>query len=343
MARSDRPTMKNVAALAGVSFKTVSRVINGESGVSRQLEERVTAAIAELGYQPNHGARTLRQTKAPGSATIGVIHADIANPFMAAVHGAFESVAAANDYLILSGTSLEDPERHDELVQAFTGRQVDGLVVVPVGDASTPPSERLQREIDRGTPVVFLDREPGIDADIVMSDHRGGAELATKHLLGYGHRRIAFLGSRERVHSVVERRKGFESVMQSVDARPSALVTGLRTSDEAAKAVHELLNKPIEEQPSAIFAAQNKLTLGAVQALHARARQHDIALVGFDHIDAVDIVEPGITTVPQNAQALGSRAGELMFERLLNERTESVREIVPVSIVPRGSGELPAK
>lgn len=334
--------MKNVAALAGVSFKTVSRVVNGEAGVSRQLEERVTAAIAELGYQPNHGARTLRQTKAPGSATIGVVHADIANPFMAAVHSAFESVAAANGYLILSGTSLEDPERHDELVRAFTGRQVDGLIVVPVGDAAAPPSARLEREIERGTPVVFLDRDPGIEADVVMSDHRGGAELATRHLLGHGHRRIAFLGSRERVHSVIERRTGFEAVMQAAAATPAALITGLRTPDESAKAVHELLNRPQEEQPTAIFAAQNGLTLGAVRALHARARHHDVALVGFDHIDAVDIVEPGITTVPQNARELGRRAGELMFERLLEGRTTPVREIVPISIVPRGSGELPA-
>lgn len=342
MARSDRPTMKNVAALAGVSFKTVSRVINGEPGVSRQLEERVTAAIVELGYQPNHGARTLRKTKAPGSATIGVVHADITNPFMAAVHAAFESVASAHGCLILSGTSLEDPTRHDELVQAFTGRQVDGLVIVPVGDASAPLSDVLTREIERGTPVVFLDREPGIEADVVMSDHRGGAELATQHLLSYGHRKIAFLGSRERVHSVIERRNGFEAKMEAAGATPAAVITGLRTPDECAKAVQDLLNKPADEQPSAIFTAQNGLTLGAIRALHSSGRQHDVALVGFDHIDAVDIVEPGITTVPQNAQALGSRAGELIFERLIDGRTVPVREIVPITIMPRGSGEIPA-
>lgn len=341
MAAPHRPTMKNVAEVAGVSFKTVSRVVNGESGVSRQLEERVTAAIAELGFQPNHSARTLRQT-APQSATIGVVHANITNPFMAAVHAAFEAVASQHGCLILSGTSLERPERHDELIHAFAGRSVDGLVVVPVGDATDEPSERLQREIKRGTPVVFLDRDPGIDADVVMSDHRGGAELATQHLLDHGHRNIAFLGSRERVHSVIERRAGFETVMNRAAATPTAVITGLRTPDNAAKAVHDLLSRPAASQPSAIFSAQNGLTLGAVRALHALARHNDVALVGFDHIDSVDIVEPGITTVPQNAQEVGTRAGELLFSRLLEGRTKAVREIVPVSLVPRGSGEIRA-
>lgn len=333
--------MKNVATLAGVSFKTVSRVVNGEAGVSRQLEERVTAAIAELGYQPDHGARALRQA-ARQPATVGVIHADIANPFMAAVHSAFEAVAASHGCLILSGTTLEQPERHDELIRAFTGRRVDGLIVVPVSDSAATPSELLAKEIARGTPVVFVDREPGIEADVVMSDHRGGAKIATKHLLDHGHERIAFLGSREHVHSVSERRAGFESVMAGSHATPNATITGLRTPDDSAKAVHDLLNRPATDQPTAIFTAQNGLTLGAVRALHALGRQHDIALVGFDHIDSVDIVEPGITTVPQNAEAVGRRAGELLFSRLRDGRTETVREIVPVSLVPRGSGEIRA-
>ena len=327
--------MKNVANLAGVSFKTVSRVVNGESGVSRQLEERVLAAIAELGYQPNHGARALRQG-GRRATTVGVIHADISNPFMAAVHRSFEAVAAQHGCLILSGSSLEQPERHEELIEAFIGRQVDGLVIVPVGE----PSDYLSQEIERGTPVVFVDREPGFDADVVMSDHRGGAELATRHLLDHGHHKIAFLGSREHVHSVIERRTGFDNVMAQAGARPAATVSGLRTPDDAAKAVHELLQRTPADQPTALFAAQNGITLGAVRALHSLNRHRDVALVGFDHIDSVDIVEPGITTVPQNAQEVGRRAGELLFSRLLDGRTEARREIVPVALIPRGSGEL---
>lgn len=333
--------MKNVATLAGVSFKTVSRVVNGEDGVSRQLEERVVAAIAELGYEPNHGARTLRMG-ATSTATIGVVHADIANPFMVEVHRAFESVAAEHDCLILTGTSHEQPERHDDLIRAFARRRVDGLAVVPVGESDAEPSETLDKEMQRGTPVVFIDREPGVDADTVMSDHRGGAILATQHLLAHGHRRVAFLGSRQHVHSVVERRAGFESTMRDVGLEPTAVITGMRSADDAAKSVYELLSRESGCQPTAIFAAQNGMTLGAVRALHALARQREIALVGFDHLDAVDIVDPGITTIPQNAAMVGRRAGELLFERLNGDRDTPVREIVPVTIVPRGSGEIRA-
>ncbi len=331
--------MKNVATLAGVSFKSVSRVVNGEPGVSRELEERVTAAIAELGYQPDHGARTLRHS-ARQSATIGVIHADIANPFMAAVHRAFESVAAEHGCLILSGTSLEQAERHDELIQAFAGRRVDGLVIVPVGGAADPLSEALENELKRGTPIVFIDREPPVAADVVMSDHRGGAEMATRHLLDHGHRKIAFLGSREHVHSVIERRAGFESVMRAAHATPAAVLAGLRTPEDSERAVYDLMRATDAERPTAIFTAQNGLTLGAVRALHSIGLQHQTALVGFDDLDSADIVSPGITTVPQNADEVGRRAGELLFSRLLDGRTNLAREIVPVTLVPRGSGEI---
>ena len=338
--------MKNVATLAGVSFKTVSRVVNGEAGVSRQLEERVIAAIAELGYQPDHGARNLRRT-APQAATVGVIHTNISNPFMAAVHEAFEAVAAKNGCLILSGTSLEQPERHDELVRAFTERRVDGLLIVPVVASVEGPSEVLEREIKRGTPVVFVDRDPGFRADVVMSDHRGGAELATRHLLDHGHQRIAFLGSREHVHSVVERRAGFEAVMRGAAANRAAadraaVITDLRTPDDAAKAVHDLMGLSPADRPTAVFSAQNGLTLGAVRALHTLGMQHEIALVGFDHIDSAEIVNPGITTVPQNADEVGRRAGELLFRRLAGDQADPIREIVPVTLVRRGSGEIPA-
>ena len=178
---------------------------------------------------------------------------------------------------------------------------------------------------------------------MVMSDHRGGAELATQHLLNYHHRHIAFLGSRQHVHSVAERKAGFESTMRRAGETESTVVTGLQMTDEAFKAVRDLLSRPRAERPTAIFAAENNMTLGAVQALHELGLQHQVALVGFDHIDAVDLVDPGVTTVPQDAEEVGRRAGELLFSRLLDGRTDPTREIVPMTIVARGSGEISAR
>lgn len=331
--------MKDVANLAEVSFKTVSRVVNLEAGVSATLVNRVNAAIDDLGYEPDHGARTLRR-RARTAATIGFIHTNMANPFFAEVHSSFEEIAAEHSCLILSGSAAGKPERQDALVRAFAGRRVDGLAVVPVGDADATPPAALIQEIERGTPVVFIDREPGIPGDVVLSDHRGGAQLATEHLLSRGHRRVAFLGSRERVHSARERRAGFEQSMSEAECRPAAIITDLHTPDESTAVVRELFSRSTRERPTALFAAQNGLTLGAVRALHQLDLHREIALVGFDDVETADIVEPGVTTVPQNAAEVGRRAGQLLFSRLLDGRVEPIREIVPVDLVERGSGEI---
>jgi len=333
--------MKDVAGEAGVSFKTVSRVVNDEGGVSPELTERVQQAIELLGYYPDDRARRLRGGK-QSTATIGLIHADVANPFFAQVQRGVEHVATAESCLILSGSSGHDPQRQQDLVRAFAGRRVDGLIVVPVGDTSAEhtPSPALEAEIQRGTPIVFVDRDPGLAADVVVSDNFGGAQLATQHLLAAGHRRIAFLGSRGHVYSAAERSRGFRESMRNAALTPAAEVLDLRSSSEAEQAVIDMLQSA--EPPTAVFAAQNYLSIGTVRALHGTRRQHDVALVGFDDFEMADVVEPHITVVPQDGLTLGRIAGELLFERLRGERRDPVRRIVPLKLVTRGSGEIAA-
>lgn len=332
---SARPTLKDVAELADVSFKTVSRVVNGEAGVSKERAERVHHAVATLGYRRNHSAHSLRRS---GSriGTIGVVHADIANPFAAAVHKAFESAASGHQALLLSGSANEDADRQDQLVEAFVSRQVDGLVIIPSG---VEPGPALQRELDRNTPIVFVDRDPGAIADVVLSDHRAGSERATQHLLDHGHRRIGFLGSRERTTSVQERRMGFDDAMRTVDGAISTVVTNLTSVEEAEQQVHQLFADR-GAAPTALFAAQNLAATGAVRALHRLGMQHEIALVAFDHIEIADIVEPGITTVPQSPGELGRTAAELLFERIAGHAGPARRAVIPVDLVQRGSGEI---
>lgn len=331
---ASRPTLKDVADQAGVSFKTVSRVVNDEPGVSPAMAERVRRAVADLGYRRNRSAQVLRRADAR-LQTVAIVHADGTNPFAAAVHAAFERhLRTEADTLVVSASSHDDGEEHDRLVDLFTERQVDGLAVVPVGDA---PGPALRRELDRRTPIVFIDREPGVDADLVASDHHGGARAATQHLLAHGHRRIAFLGSREQSESIRQRHAGFLDAMTEAGG-DSVVRLGLTSPELADEAVTELL--AAADAPTALFAAQNLAAVGAVRALHRLGHQHAVALVAFDHLEIADLVEPAITTAPQNAEALGRTAAELLLRRIDGDTSAPTRIVVPVDLVPRGSGEL---
>lgn len=330
-----RPTLKHVAEHAGVSFKTVSRVVNDEPGVSPAMAARVRVAIDELGYRRNHSAQVLRRADAR-LGTVAIIHADSANPFAAAVHSAFERhLRTAADTVVLSASCHDDPAEHDRLVDLFIERRVDGLAVIPVGDE---PGPSLSRELARRTPVVFIDREPGVEADLVTSDHHGGARTATAHLLAHGHQRIAFLGSREKSASTRDRHAGFLAALAREAGVEPIVRFGLTSAELAAEAVDELLAGP--EAPTALFAAQNLTAIGAVRALHRLGRQHDVAMVAFDHLEIADLVEPGITTAPQNAEQLGHTAAELLLRRIDGDTGDAARIVVPVDLIPRGSGEI---
>lgn len=321
-------------------MKTVSRVVNNERWVSPDVENRVRDAIESLGYRPDHRAQRLRMA-ATTTSTIGIVHADLANPFFTGVHSGVEEIASEHDLLILTGSSGESVARQEALIGAFTERRVDGLVVVPAGttscDADSSPS--LSAELRRGTPIVFIDRESGFKGDLVASDHFGGASLATRHLLDGGHRSIAFIGDRQHLSSAIERHRGFSDEVAKCGTCMPTVVIDIDTAEAAQAAVVALLTAP--EPPTAVFAAQNHLTTGAVRALHALGLQRDVALVGFDDVTMGDVIQPGVTVVPQDAAALGREAGRLLIDRMKTRGVESTRRILPVSLVARGSGEIP--
>src|SRR5919198_830646 len=183
------PTMRDVAALAGVSIKTVSRVVNQEPGVSPELAERVLDAVGLLGYRHNLAASSLRRADHK-SATIGVLLEDLSNPFSAALHRAIEAVARPRGPLVLAGSSDEDPDRQQELLHALVSRRVDGLIAMPASGNQLA----LLRERRLGRPMVLVDR-PAPEADSVVVDNRAGLGRAVHHLVAHGHRRIGFLGA----------------------------------------------------------------------------------------------------------------------------------------------------
>ena len=328
--------MKDVASLAGVSLATVSRVINKRDDVHPDLAERVRDAVAVLGYRRDLTASTLRRTDRL-SSTIALIIEDVANPFFSAVHRGIEEVARASGVLTFASSSDEDPARERELAEAFGARGVDGLIIVPC----TSDQGYLARERDSGTPLVFADRPPRfLDADAVVVDNAGGARAAVEHLLAAGHRRISFLGDRASLFTAVERRRGYREALAlaGVGEDPALERHGLVDSDLAAAAVSELLQVP--DPPTALFTAQNLITIGAVRTLRSRGEQHRIALVGFDDVTLADMLEPGISVVVQDPYALGRRAAELLFSRLDGFDGDTRLDVLPTELVARGSGEI---
>jgi LacI family transcriptional regulator len=332
-----RPTMREVAAVAGVSLSTVSRALNDDPKVAPDLAEKVRGAVSMLGYRRDLTATTLRRADRL-SASIGLVFDDVANPFHATVHRGIEDVSRAQGVLAFAGSSDEDAERERDLVQAFLSRRVDGLVIVPAGTDHS----YLVRDRDAGVALVFVDRPPGyIDADVVLSDHAGGAREATARLLAAGHRRIAYLGDRRRIHSAAERLRGHSEALAAagVPYDPALVRMELEDSAMARRATEELLSG--ENAPTAVFAAQNLITIGAVGALRARGLQHAVALVGFDDLVLADVVDPGLTVVAQDAGGIGRAAAELLFARLNGGGEEPTRTVVvPTTLIARGSGEI---
>jgi LacI family transcriptional regulator len=328
--------MRDVALAAGASLKTVSRVVNAEEGVSPDLVERVERAIHALQYRPDQRARTLRQSDSR-SGSIGFVMVDVSNPFFSLILRGLEDVARARGCLVLSGSSDGDADREDQLIETFIARRVDGLVVIPSGAKLAT----LRAEVDRGTPVVFLDLEAkGFQSDLVRSDHRGGARQATKHLIDHGHRDIAFLCDDPAVFSAGQRLKGFKEAMAraEIDVRPDWVVTGRHTPDEWKQLVKAVFER--SPRPTALFTAQNFVSIGALQALHELHLQRTVAMVGFDDIELADIVEPGVSVIPQQPRELGRRAGVMLFDRLDGFTGPQLKEVVRTTLIARGSGEI---
>jgi LacI family transcriptional regulator len=331
-------TMRDVAALAGVGLKTVSRVVNGESNVSDATRARVEAAIDKLDYRRDINASLLRRLGRK-TATIGLVLEDVSNPFSSALHRAIEDHARERGVLLFTGSCDEDSDRERELIGTFRARRVDGIVVVPAG----ADHRYLLPEQRARTPLVFVDRPPRfINADSVTSDNVGGAERAVSHLAAFGHRRIGFLGDALEIQTAADRLQGYHRALAAlgVDEDPAIVRTGLRNVDAAARAGNELLRAA--NPPSALFTAQNLVTIGALHALRELGLGRETALVGFDDVELADLLEPAVTVIAQDPAAMGHAAAEILFRRLDGDDSPPEQVVIDVELIVRGSGEIPA-
>jgi LacI family transcriptional regulator len=328
--------MRDVAALAGVSLKTVSRVVNGES-VSAALVTRVDAAVARLGYRPNLTASSLRRRDGR-TATVGLLLEDVGNPFSSAVHRAVEDAARARGVVVFAASSDEDAAREHDAVAVFASRRVDGLIMVP----ASHDQSYLLAERRAGTAIVMIDRPPAfLDVDSVTTDNRVGAAAGTGHLLRAGHRRIGYLGDLATIDTAAARLAGYRDALAAavVPVETSLVHMDVRSAGEAERLVARIMTGA--QAPTAIFCARNALTIGAVRALRRLDRHHRTALVGFDDFPLADMLEPPVTVVSQDPYTVGSTAAEQLFRRIDGDASPTVRLVIPTRLVPRGSGEIP--
>lgn len=328
-----RPTMKDVAAHAGVGLKTVSRVVNAEAGVTPETERRVQASIDTLGFRRNDSARVLRKGR---TASIGLVLEDLADPFYGPLNRAVEEVARAHGALLINGSSAEDPDRERELALALCARRVEGLVVIPAGD----DHRYLEPEIRAGMATVFVDRPAGlIDADVVLSDSFGGARDGVAHLIAHGHSRIGFIGDHPRIHTATERLRGYREAMAraGLPVHDAWVAPGSTAPGRVAGAAEAMLAG--SEPVTALFAGNNRVTVTLVRVLADRVPP--VALVGFDDFELADLLRPAVTVVAQDAAALGRVATERLFDRLAGARPAPERIVLPTRLIARGSGELP--
>jgi len=320
--------MRDVAQRAGVSLKTVSRVINAETGVTPATAAKVAGSIAELGFERNDLARSLRHGRS--SATLGLVIEDVANPFWSAVAQAVETAARERGFLLITASAREGAERERELVGALLRRRVDALLIVPAGHD--------HRYISTAARTVFLDRPPrGIESDTVLLDNLGGARRAVEHLIAHGHTRIACVADAAKLYTARERLTGYRDALRvaGLEQDPSLILSGNPDAGHSQAAVEHLLALPGRRRPTAIFAANNRNTVGALHAL--AEREQPVALVGFDDFELADLL--GTTVVRGDPGRLGEQAAALAFGRLDGDDRPPQQIVVPTELVARGSGE----
>jgi len=325
-----RVTIADVAREAGVSKATVSRALNSPGAVGAATRSHVLDVVARLGFAPNLNARSLTTGR---TQVIGVVVSDIQVPFFTSVARAVQNAAHARGYLTLVGNSDELPANEDALIRAFASRMVDGLIVTPAAGANA-----ALVEVARHIPVVVVDRiiEGGVGACIV-SDNYAGALNATRHLLGLGHRSIAYLSSPLDKSSAVERYRGYRAGLEEagVPFRPELLRVGDYHADAVEGSAAELLRS---FAPTAALTSEASITVGALRAAQAVGLRvpDDLSLLGFDDLDWAS---PSLTVVLQDTERLGAEAMARLLRLLDGDADTPASDVirVPTRLMVRAS------
>ncbi|WP_025130158.1 LacI family DNA-binding transcriptional regulator [Pseudomonas sp. PH1b] len=325
-------TIKDVAALAGISYTTVSHVLNKTRPVSEEVRVKVEAAIQQLDYVPSAVARSL---KAKTTATIGLLVPNSLNPYFAELARGIEDYCERNGYCVILCNSDDNPQKQRNYLRVLLEKRIDGLIVTSAGG----DSGLAQGLAGVRTPMVIVDRGlEGVDADLVRIDHHHGAYLATRHLLELGHRDIACIGGPANTSVAQMRLAGFHQALQEagVEVPAGRILESDFSSTGGYRAAAQLLER---DPPSAIFAANDMMGIGVLRAAAERNIRvpSELSVIGFDDILMSRYVFPALTTVGQSILQLGETAAELLLRRIASRDLPVDQRIVTPNIVLRES------
>jgi len=330
-----------VARRARVSISTVSRCLTGKRKFAPELERRILDAARSLSYSPNRLASGLRTRR---TRAIGMILPDSSNPYFSDMVKGAEDTARAAGFVLLLFNSAEDREREREHLATMQSFRCDGALVIPAPGGS-PERDRRRATAPAGVPIVYAGREPGFDADVVIADSFGVTRDAVRHLLHLGHRRIGLVTVDLDISSMRDRLRGYRAALEETGIAPNGEYEARVSSTvgDGFAATRRLLDLP--RPPTAIFAASNVLSIGAVSAIEASGRScpHDVSVVGYDNYAWEEVFHPRLTAVQQPAYVIGQRAAQLLIERVLGSKSGPAECVALQStlVVRESSGPCP--
>lgn len=333
-------TIRQVAAEAGVSVATVSRVVSQQDGVGNRVRARVLRAVRRLNYQPNRLAQGLRRARS--RKVIGVIIPDLQNPFFTSVIHGVESVLYDAGYTLLLGHSDSLASRERTHLAVMRGEAVSGLILVPANEPGTDYSPLKASKI----PVVAIDRNPsGLAVDLVTTNNREGVRAAVCHLLSHGYEEIAFINGPRDLDLARERQGGYIDALKVVGlaVRESWIIHSDFRQEGGRAVMNRFLD--LRRPPRAVVVANNLMTLGALQAIHERGVRapEDVAIVGFDDMPWAASLNPPLTAVAQPMEELGATAARLLLERLKEPRRPAKWVVMPTELRIRASCGCPGR